>query len=264
MKWTVLSDNRSGQTTWPTEHGLSIYLETDRCRLLLDTGASDLFLRNAEKMDIDLSKVDMVFISHGHSDHAGGLKYLLKVNDKAKVVVSPHAFGTPFYSRRKLLHSITTDWPSIPEDRLLLVDHTMELEYGIRIITPIAHEQDTPKGNQFLFVQNKTGDYVADDFRHEMVLYVEGFLFTGCAHSGLENILKACPWPVRTVVGGFHLLDGMEDESTLNALAQQLVTHYPDTRFFTSHCTGDVAFAILQQKMCKKLQNFHVGMIFNE
>jgi len=91
MKWTVLSDNRSCDDSLETEHGLSILLETDHHRILLDTGASDVFIRNAEKMGIDLSTVDYVFISHGHSDHAGGLKLLMKINNKAQVIVSPNA-----------------------------------------------------------------------------------------------------------------------------------------------------------------------------
>ena len=74
MKLTVLSDNRSCDGSLETEHGLSIFLETEKYRILLDTGASDMFIRNAEKMGIDLSTVDYVFISHGHSDHAGGLQ----------------------------------------------------------------------------------------------------------------------------------------------------------------------------------------------
>ena len=78
MKWTVLSDNRTNNNLLKTEHGLSILLETEKHRILLDTGASDVFIRNAEKMDIDLSTVDYVFISHGHSDHAGGLKHLFR------------------------------------------------------------------------------------------------------------------------------------------------------------------------------------------
>jgi len=75
MKWTVLSDNRSCDSQLQTEHGLSVLLETGRHNILLDTGASDVFIRNAEKMGIDLSTVDYVFISHGHSDHAGGLQH---------------------------------------------------------------------------------------------------------------------------------------------------------------------------------------------
>ena len=66
MKWTVLSDNRCNDGTLFTEHGLSIILQTEKHKILLDTGASDVFIRNAEKLDLDLNDVDYVFISHGH------------------------------------------------------------------------------------------------------------------------------------------------------------------------------------------------------
>ena len=84
MKCIVLSDNRSNNSSLSTEHGLSILLTTDQHKILLDTGASDVFIRNAEVLGIDLSEVDYVFISHGHSDHAGGLRYILKQNQRAK------------------------------------------------------------------------------------------------------------------------------------------------------------------------------------
>ena len=65
MKWTVLSDNRSDDSRLSTEHGLSVLLQTEQHRILLDTRASDVFIRNAERLGIDLSDVDYVFISHG-------------------------------------------------------------------------------------------------------------------------------------------------------------------------------------------------------
>ena len=65
MKWTVLSDNRSNDSRLFTEHGLSILLEAEQHRILLDTGASDVFINNAEQLGLDLSTVDYVFISHG-------------------------------------------------------------------------------------------------------------------------------------------------------------------------------------------------------
>ena len=74
MRWTVLSDNRTSDPAFETEHGLSILLETEKHNILLDTGASGMFIRNAERLGKDFSRVDYVFVSHGHSDHAGGLK----------------------------------------------------------------------------------------------------------------------------------------------------------------------------------------------
>ena len=55
MKWTVLSDNRTNNALLETEHGLSILLETDKHRILLDTGSSDMFIRNAKRLGIDLN-----------------------------------------------------------------------------------------------------------------------------------------------------------------------------------------------------------------
>ncbi|MBQ6917948.1 MAG: MBL fold metallo-hydrolase, partial [Prevotella sp.] len=65
MTWTEISDNRSNNPELETEHGLSILLQTERHKILLDTGASDVFTRNAEQIGINLSDVDYVFISHG-------------------------------------------------------------------------------------------------------------------------------------------------------------------------------------------------------
>ena len=260
MKWTVLSDNRTQNTSLETEHGLSILLETEKHRILLDTGASDVFIRNAEKTGIDLSTVDYVFISHGHSDHAGGLQYFVARNRKAKVLVSPDAMSCNFYSKRGNLHSIATEWPKSDDGRLTLINQTCAMAENIHVIAHIPQNHPMPKGNKNLYVQNTAGDYIHDDFRHELALYVDGLLFTGCAHSGLENILAVCPWPVHTVIGGFHLLDGQETEEELTVLAQRLKAKYPNTQFFTSHCTGDKVFATLKTIMGNQLHAFSCGM----
>ena len=202
MTWTVLSDNRTNNDQLQTEHGLSILLETDKHRILLDTGACDMFIRNAEQMGIDPYAVDYVFISHGHSDHAGGLKHLLEINKKAKIIVSPDALKGKYFSKRRYFHSITTEWPEIPQERLLTIEHSGSIDDDIFILAHIPQIHPMPEGNQHLFVQTSKDDYTNDDFRHELALYTGGLLFTGCAHSGLENILAACPFPVNTVVGG--------------------------------------------------------------
>ena len=284
MKWTVLSDNRSSDSHLSTEHGLSILLETEQHKILLDTGASDVFIQNAELLGVNLSDVDYVFISHGHSDHAGGLRYFLEHNRQAQVIVSPDAMSGMFFSKRGNLHSITTEWPEIDENRLILIDQTCEIEEDIHVIAHIPQNHPMPKGNQNLYVQDVNGDYIHDDFRHELALYVDGQLFTGCAHSGLENILAACPYPVNFVVGGFHLLDGQElpeqrepsssierpsrdgsrqsqSEEELQELSERLKEQYPTTQFYTSHCTGDNVFEVMKGVMGKQLQPFCAGTI---
>ena len=121
-----------------------------------------------------------------------------------------------------------------------------------------------PEGNQHLFIEKSDGSYVNDDFRHELALYTGGLLFTGCAHSGLENILAACPFPVNAVVGGFHLLDNHESDDKLLELAYRLTDAYPQTRFYTSHCTGDAVFATLHRVMGDKIHAFSCGFSSTE
>ena len=137
MQWTVLSDNRSSNPVLEIEHGLSILLRTEQHKILLDTGASDVFLRNAELLGMDLSDVDYVFISHGHSDHAGGLRHFLEQNRQAKVIVSPNAMSGRFYSKRGNLHSITAEWPENIKDRLITIEKSGEIADGINIIAHI-------------------------------------------------------------------------------------------------------------------------------
>jgi len=261
MKWTVLADNRSPLDTLETEHGLSICLETARHRLLLDTGATDVVVRNASRLSVDLSQLDYIFLSHGHSDHAGGLRHLMPLCPKAKVIVSPHALNGQFFSKRRYFHSITPQWPDIPASRLVLADADATIGHDLQVLAHIPQCHPLPKGNAHLFVQDARGATVNDDFCHELALYVDGLLFTGCAHSGLENILSACPGPVHTVVGGFHLLDGHETEQELTALARRLAATWPHTTFYTSHCTGDAVFATLQQVMGRRLQAFACGTV---
>ena len=228
---------------------------------LLFNTVNPVLIELAEITPLIIGDVGYVFISHGHSDHAGGLRYFLEHNQKAQVIVSPDAMSGKFFSKRGNLHSITTEWPEIENDKLILIDQTCEIVEGLHAIAHIPQIHPIPKGNQNLYIQNSDRDYIHDDFRHELALYVDGLLFTGCAHSGLENILAACPWPVHTVVGGFHLLDGQETDDEIKALAQRLKAMYPETQFYTSHCTGDHVFEVMKDVMGEQLQSFRCETI---
>ncbi|MBQ1439018.1 MAG: MBL fold metallo-hydrolase [Solobacterium sp.] len=79
MKLTVLTDNNTIiDRYYLGEPALSFYLEDGDRRILFDTGYSDVFLRNAEALGIDLHAITDIVLSHGHNDHTGGLRYLLE------------------------------------------------------------------------------------------------------------------------------------------------------------------------------------------
>ena len=83
------------------EHGLSVYLETGKHKLLVDTGATDAFLRNAEFLGIDLKEVDILILSHGHYDHGGGILTFSKINPRARIYISEDAFAKYYHERER-------------------------------------------------------------------------------------------------------------------------------------------------------------------
>lgn len=265
MTVSILADNRTLDSgRFQTEHGLAALLKTDHWQILMDTGASSAFIENAAQMGVDLSEVDYVFLSHGHADHTGGLTAFIQENSKAKIIVSPAAVSGDFFSSKGGLHSITAKWPlELMEGRTIYIKDTQLLSEGFGIIAGIPQHHPLPQGDRNLLVRN--GDkYLPDTFDHEIALYVDGFLFTGCAHNGLENILEACPWPVSVVLGGFHLMDSQgedlyESDDELLALAGKLAGKYPQTSFHTSHCTGDRVFETLRSVLGSQLQHFSCG-----
>ena len=82
MKATVVVDNIKG-CGLSSEWGLCIYIEYGDKVVLLDTGASELFVKNAEELGLDLAEVDFAALSHGHYDHANGMRAFFKANSNA-------------------------------------------------------------------------------------------------------------------------------------------------------------------------------------
>lgn len=99
MLLRALIENTSTTSDYKCEHGLSLYIETQKHKILFDTGASGLFAENASVMGIDLSKVNIAVISHGHHDHGGGLKTFLGINSQAKVYIHGKAFEKHYGNR---------------------------------------------------------------------------------------------------------------------------------------------------------------------
>ncbi|MFS8541429.1 MAG: MBL fold metallo-hydrolase [Tissierellales bacterium] len=71
----TLVENTALSKNFASEHGLSLYIEANSRKILFDIGASGLFLENAKKLNLDISEVDYLIISHGHFDHGGGQEF---------------------------------------------------------------------------------------------------------------------------------------------------------------------------------------------
>ena len=89
MKITALLENTATRPEMKTEHGLSLFIETEKHRILFDMGQTSLFAENAQALGVDLSSVDIAVLSHGHYDHGGGLSTFLQINDRAPCSFQP-------------------------------------------------------------------------------------------------------------------------------------------------------------------------------
>jgi len=274
IKLQFLSDNRKVDDIFETEHGLSVYLETDEYKCLLDTGASDIYIRNAQKLGIDLAEVDYVFISHGHIDHIGGLASFFKINTKAQFIISENALDKQFFSKRNGLKKISSEFDfSEYKDRFITVHEKLKLERDINVFATTCSSNAYPKANDCLF-KMMDGELVNDDFDHELVVtFGTNFLmvYTGCAHKGLLNMLdsieKEVDRRVTYVVGGFYLLDStdqnnFETEQEISELAQQLRNNYQFTDFITGHCTGENVYKNLKSVLDEHLHQFYAGLTY--
>ena len=100
MKIITLVENSCGNENCIAEHGLSIYIETEKHKLLLDTGQTDAIVKNAEVLGIDPSAVDTVILSHGHYDHSGGILPFSKLNRTAQIIMQKSAAEPHFNGER--------------------------------------------------------------------------------------------------------------------------------------------------------------------
>lgn len=233
MKITVLSENTSSCPDIGAEHGLSLYIETAEKKILFDAGQTDLFAKNAEKLGIDLSKVDFAVLSHGHYDHGGGLKKFLEINSDAPVYISHHAFGLHHNGTEKY---IGLDPALAESDRLVYTDGSFRIDGKTTLYSPMHKLPPVCESATGMTVKTENG-FFADTFRHEQFMLIEEngkkYLFSGCSHSGILNVAE---WFAPDVlIGGFHL-SKVDNAEFLSSIADRLDRF--DTEFYTCHCTG--------------------------
>lgn len=272
MRIVNLIEDTPGIPECTPQHGLSFYVETENHCLLFDTGASEQTWKNAEKLGVDLKKVDTVIVSHGHYDHAGGVQSFVDINPDATIYMQTSASGE-FFRKRKGNNGykyigIDPGIPTLPQVVLLDGDYTIDDE--LSLFTGVKGTRMKPDTKNVL-KERKNGRFVADNFRHEQYLVItEGenkVLFSGCAHNGILNILDrfAAIYGCMpdSVISGLHLHkeDAFtpEEEAEIKDLAKELEA-IPSV-IYTGHCTGIAAYRILKDSLDTQIQYVHCGQL---
>ncbi|MBR3227832.1 MAG: MBL fold metallo-hydrolase [Erysipelotrichaceae bacterium] len=223
MKLKVLVDNNTYiDEYYLGEPALSFYIEDEGKKILFDTGYSDVFLKNAKAMGIDLSGIDCLVLSHGHNDHTGGLRYL---KDRDLSGVRLYAHKDVFIPRS---HQGLDVGSPVGADELNIKEHiggdlpqriTGRLYY-LGQIERMTGFEGKPVGTRY----DGSDDLLYDD----SALAYKGkdglFIITACSHSGICNIIEyarkvLCEERVCGVIGGFHLLkNDLQLEKTIRYL----------------------------------------------
>jgi len=234
MKISVLADNHPGPHT-PAEHGLSYLVEYDGERVIFDTGQSDMFLRNAATMRINMTAIDMVVLSHGHFDHGDGLLYL----SAGRLLCHPGCFVQRY---RKSDHSYiglkNSKNDLAGRFEIVTASKPYKISEKILFLGEIPRVSDfESKTTSFIF-ENGTPDYVLDDSALVIIMSEGLFVMTGCGHAGIINTLEHAKKitginNLYGIIGGFHLKEiNHQTKETIRYLKANKVKH-----ILPSHCT---------------------------
>lgn len=272
IRITTLTENTAGMGDFLGEWGMSILVETEEVIILFDAGKSTTAVSNADALGIDLSKIDRIVLSHGHYDHTGGLRDILRrMRKEVEVIAHPDVWQDK-YARRK---GKPDRYIGIPFQRSELESlgarFTLTAQ-PVNIADEIMTTGEIPMVTSFEEIDNvlfvKEGstwkpDKVRDD--QGLIIKTEQGLVVilGCAHRGIINTLYharliAGTDKVHSVVGGAHLINASKQrlEKTIAALKQIDVYSLG-----LCHCTGLPAASVLAREFGKRFFFNQAGLV---
>ena len=226
MKLKVLVDNNTLiDEYYLGEPALSFYIEDDNTKILFDTAYSNIFLKNAKKMNIDLKNLDYIVLSHGHNDHTGGLKYLKNKDlSNVKLIAHKDVFIKRYENNIDISCPIKIDELNI--NKYIEGNKVIKITKNLYYLGPI--KRIFPFENKAIgFRYDNKEDYLLDD---SALVYKNKdgiFIITACSHSGICNIIeqakKVCKKDnILGIIGGFHLLkDDLQLKETIKYLKKE-------------------------------------------
>lgn len=266
MQATILVDNLTKNNLSP-EWGLSVYIEYRQHKILLDTGASGRFLKNADAMGIDLAQVDCGVLSHAHYDHADGMSDFFGRNLKAVFYLREGAKEN-CYGKKWCFHKyigIHRGFLKTYGDRIQYVSGKCEILPGVTLVPHSTQGLEEIAKQVDLYVKEGR-KFRPDSFSHEQSLVFDTekglVIFSSCSHGGADNIIREIEsaFPEKqlyAMLGGFHLYKSSEEE--VRALAER-IRKTGIQKIYTGHCTGSHAFAILKEELTDCVEQIYTGM----
>lgn len=274
MRLTVLVDNNTLiDRYFFAEPGIALYIEQGGKRILLDVGYSDIFIKNAQKMNIDLRTLDYVVLSHGHLDHTWGLDPLIRLYTESRIEGLPHkkptvvAHALAFFSKTfddmeigSLLsrEKLSKNFPvELSKDPIWLTER-------ILFLGEIERKNDFEGKKPIGLIMKPEGeepDYLYDDTALAYKSPQGLVIITGCSHSGICNIVeqakKLCDEErVVDIVGGLHLLDPSKEQ--LHGTLKYMKELSPK-QMHACHCTDLNSKIALSQVV--NLKEVGVGLV---
>lgn len=256
MKITALMDNiASEHKGLIAEHGLSYFVDTGETQLLFDCGGSSHPFLNAEKMNLSLSEVETVVLSHGHYDHAAGFKDAMDVITPKRLIT-----GTDFFEEKYAYDGIIATYLGTGFGEEFVTKHKVEhvvCEKQLKLDNYAYVISDFKRETPFetipeRFVIRKENQFIKDDFHDEVCLVIESekglVVVLGCSHPGvlnmlssIQNILKK---PIYAVFGGTHLIEA--DEKRIECSLQKM-KEMGVGLICMSHCSGNQSIEMAKE-----------------
>ncbi|WP_293813297.1 MBL fold metallo-hydrolase [uncultured Phascolarctobacterium sp.] len=263
MKLVILADNNTYiDQYYLAEPALSIYIENGEKKYLFDTGYSNVYLKNAAKLGIDLEHLDAVIISHGHNDHTGGLAFYPKLQKKPLLVAH---LGIMESKRAEGLSISLPVSESYLQERFTfkLIRELLWLDEQLVFLGEIPRVNDFENKNpvgEHCLADGWHDDYVLDD---SALVYKQKdgiYIITGCSHAGICNIAEYAKQVtgcsvIKSIIGGLHLFSGNSQQTlaTVDYLKQNI-----EGVIYPCHCTNLAAKFALHKELT--VQEVGVGL----